>query len=63
MMNQLKKVNAVGNTDTTSLVKISDYDTKITKSKKKILGCDHGKYNTTQEFNKLTLENFAAKLK
>ena len=41
----------------------ADYDTKISEIEKK-LNDDHGnKYITTQEFNRLTAENFAARLK
>ena len=47
-----------------NLVKKTNYNTKINEAEKKIT--DHGhsnKYITTQEFNKLTSENFAARLK
>ena len=30
--------------------------------KKKLLGCDHDKYITTQEFNKWKADNFVARL-
>ena len=43
------------------LVKKTDYNKKINQIEKKITDHDHGKY--TQEFNKLTADNFAAKLK
>ena len=36
---------------------------KLVKLKKKKIVHEHGKYITTQEFNKLTAENFAARLK
>ena len=45
-----------------NLVKKSDYDTKINKIEKKITDHKHDKYITTPEFNKLTAENFAARL-
>ena len=40
-----------------------DYNTKINEIEKKIADRDHDKYITTPEFNKLTSENFAARLK
>ena len=46
-----------------SLVKKTDYNTKITEIEKKLTDHHHGKYVTTPEFNKLTAENFAARLK
>ena len=52
------KVPSVSN-----LVKNTDYNTKINKIEKKITDHDHDKYITTPEFNKLTSENFAARLK
>ena len=45
-----------------NLVKKSDYDTKISELEKKITDQKHDKYITTAEFNKLTAENFAARL-
>ena len=46
-----------------NLVKKSDYDTKISETEKKLADHDHNnKYITTQEFNKLTAGNFAARL-
>ena len=44
------------------LVKKTDYDTKITEIEKKLSDHNHDKYITTPEFNKLTAENFAARL-
>ena len=41
--------------------KKKDYNTKINEIEKKIT--DHDRYITTQEFNKLTAKNFAARLK
>ena len=35
---------------------------KISKIGKKILDDDHAKYITTQEFSKLTTDNFAARI-
>ena len=45
-----------------NLVKKIDYDTKVNEIEKKITDHNHDKYITTQEFNKLTAENFAARL-
>ena len=45
-----------------NLVKKTDYDTKVNEIEKKITDHKHDKYITTPEFNKLTAENFAAKL-
>ena len=42
--------------------KKTDYNTKINEIKKKITDHSHDKYITTPEFNKLTRENFAARL-
>ena len=51
-------------TDTSDLVKKTDYDTKIGKIEKKILDHHHdNNYITTTEFNKLTAEISAARLK
>ena len=44
-------------------VKKADYNTKISETKKEILDHNYDKCITTQEFNKLTANNFAAKLK
>ena len=38
------------------------YNTKIKEIKKKVSDYNHNKYITTPEFNKLTSENFAARL-
>ena len=56
----LKKVNAIQTTDTSNLVKKAGYNTKIAEIEKKILVHDYGKYITTQEPNKLTVDNFTA---
>ena len=45
-------------TDTSCLVKKTGYYTKPGKIENKILHHDHDKYITTQEFNKLTADNF-----
>ena len=45
-----------------NLVKKTDYDTKISDIEEKYTDDNHDKYITTPEFNKLTAENFAARL-
>ena len=45
-----------------SLVKKTDYDTKISETEKKLTDHNHDKYITTPEFNKFTAEIFAARL-
>ena len=46
-----------------NLVKTTDYNTKISEIENKITtDHDHDKYGTTQEFNKLTSENFTARV-
>ena len=42
--------------------KKTDYNTKVSEIEKKITDRDHDKYITTLEFNKLTVENFIARL-
>ena len=44
-----------------NIIKKTDSNTKISEVKNKITA-DHDQYITTQEFNKLTLENFATRL-
>ena len=52
------------NTKTSGLIKKqTNYDTKIGEIAKKITDHDHSKYINTQEFNKLTAENFKERLK
>ena len=43
-------------------IKKADYDTNISETGKKVTDHDHDKYITISEFNKLTAENFAARL-
>ena len=43
-------------------LKKTDYNTKISETEQKITDHNHDKYITTPEFNKLTAENFAARL-
>ena len=50
--------------DISSLVKTTtDNNKKITETENKLTNHDHDKYITTPEFNKVTAENFAARLK
>ena len=50
-------------TKVSNLVKNSDYNTKISENENEITNDhDHDKYITTQEFNKLTAENFPTRL-
>ena len=48
--------------DVSSLVKKTDYNAKILNIENKLTNQDHDKYITTSEFNKLTTENFKARL-
>ena len=47
---------------TSNLVKKTDHNTKISEIEKELTDHKHDKYITTAEFNKLTAENFAARL-
>ena len=58
----VKKCNATQTNDTTNLVKKADYNKKLAILKK-ITYYARGKNITTQEFNKLAANNFAARLK
>ena len=63
IINWLKKVSAIkATTDTSDLVKITDHNTNIGGTEKKILDHDHSKYIATQEFNQLMADSFAARL-
>ena len=55
----VNKVNAIQNIDTSDLIKKDDYNTEIDENEKKIP--NHDLYITTQEFNKLTAENFTGR--
>ena len=44
-----------------NLVKKTDHNTKVNEIEKKTTHHNHDKYVTTQEFNKLTTENFNAR--
>ena len=44
------------------VIQVTDYNTHINETEKKITDYDHDKYITTQEFYKLTSENFAVRL-
>ena len=57
-----KKVTNINTTDTSNLAKKTDFNTKINEVEKKITDYDYDKYITTQEFNQLTSERFAARL-
>ena len=57
----VKNVNAIQTSDTSNLVKLTKYDTKIDEIENKIHNYD--KYITTPEFDNLTAENFTARLK
>ena len=46
-----------------NFIKRTDYNTRINEIEKKITDYNYDKYITTQEFNKLTAENFTARLK
>ena len=46
-----------------NLVKKTELTQKINEIEKKITDYNHDKYITNQEFNKLTAEDFAARLK
>ena len=59
----IKKVNSFITTGSSNLVKKTDLNTKIREIENKINDHDHAKYITTQEFNKLTADNFGARLK
>ena len=57
----VKKVNTIQTTGTSDLVKKTDYNTKVNDIKKKTTDHNHcNKDITTQEFNKVTAEHFAA---
>ena len=51
------------NPDVSILVKKTDYNTKISELETKLTDNNHDKYITISEFNNLTAENFAARLK
>ena len=57
----VQKVNNISTTDSSNLVKKTDYKTKVSEIENKITA-DHDKSVTTGEFNKLTSQNFAARL-
>ena len=57
-----KSVNIIETIDTINLAKKADYNTKVSEFEKKIIDHYNGKYNTTQELNKLTTKRFASRL-
>ena len=48
--------------DVSSLIKKTDHDTKISEIENNVSDHNHEKYIATPEFNKLTTENFTARL-
>ena len=58
----VENVNNINTTDISDLVKNTDYNTKINEIETKITDHDHVIYVTTQKFNKLTSQNFAARV-
>ena len=58
----VKKFNNISTTDTSNLVKKTDYNTKNIEIENKMNDHDDAKYVPTQEFNKLTADNFTARL-
>ena len=50
-------------TETSDLVKKADYNTEMSKTEIEINDHDRAKYITTQQFNKLTADDFAGRLK
>ena len=59
----VRKVNTLHTTGTNNLVRKADFNTKIVEIEKKILDHNHDEYITTQEFNKLTADNFPTRFK
>ena len=62
-MNQVKKLIILVLLILVIQFKNTDYNTKISEIENKINDYNHTKYITTQEFIKLTSENFAVRLK
>ena len=58
----VKKVNTIQTTDTSNLIKKTVYNTKINEIEKKNDHDHSNMYITTQEFNKLAVENLASRL-
>ena len=60
----VKSFNAIQTTDTNDLILKSDYNTKVNVIEKEIADHDHSnKYSTSEEFIRLTADNFATRLK
>ena len=57
------KTPDITNLATKNILNVVDYNTKINGMEKKITDHNHDKYITTLDFNKLTSEHFAARLK
>ena len=71
-LKKIPNITTLATTTTTALTAVEnktkskkdDYNTKISKTENNITADhDHVKYFTTQDFNKLTSENFTARLK
>ena len=64
-MNTTSSLTAVENKipSVSSLIEKIDFNTKINEIEMKITDHNHDKYITNPEFNKLTAESFAARLK
>ena len=58
----VKNVNVIQTSDPSNLGKKTDFNTNFNEIEKKITDHDHDEYITTQEFNKLIAEKFAARL-
>ena len=62
--NEVKgEIPSITNLATKNILNVVDYNTKINCMEQKITDHNHDKYITTLDFNKLTSENFAARLK
>ena len=58
----VKKVNKINTTDTSNLVKKTDYNTNICEIENEINDHNHTKYMPTQKCNRLTSKKFTARL-
>ena len=58
----VKNVNVIQASDPSNLGKKADFNTNFNEIEKKITDQDQEEYITTQEFNKLIAETFAARL-
>ena len=62
MYDFVKKVNNINTTDTSNIVRKTDYQRNISEIENKMNNHDHTEHITTQELNKLTIEKFTARL-